>query len=82
MSKFKIELKPCPFCGSAIAPTVMDREEACWIYSETEKKYGEREYVVCCAGKKDGCGASTGFHYYDDIDEAIKDWNRRVNEHV
>ena len=73
------KLKPCPFCGSTTAPTLMDRAEASWSYSEIDKVHGCPEVVVCCAGKKGGCGASTGFSNYDEPEEAIEAWNRRTN---
>ena len=26
----EVKLKPCPFCGSRVAPTIMDQNEAMW----------------------------------------------------
>ena len=68
------ELKPCPFCGSMTAPTVMNESEALFnIDADGE----DMSMVVCCAAKKFGCGASTGF--CDTAEQAVEAWNRRAS---
>lgn len=68
------ELKPCPFCGSTTAPTVMNQNEAQWLDNDAENL----SMVVCCAAKKFGCGASTGF--CDTAEQAVEAWNTRTEE--
>jgi hypothetical protein len=70
------ELNPCPFCGSTTAPTVMNQNEAQWLYNDAENL----SMVVCCAAKKFGCGASTGF--CDTAEQAVEAWNRRASDWI
>ena len=65
-------VKPCPFCGSKTAPTVMDQNQALWADPDFD---GDLRIVVCCAATKGGCGSSTGF--CDDDEKAVAAWNRR-----
>ena len=71
----KIELKPCPFCGSSTAPTVMNQNDALWLDDDFDGE--DLRMVVCCAAKKSGCGASTGLCETDD--EAVEAWNIRAS---
>lgn len=73
----EVKLKPCPFCGSIIAPRVMDQNEAMWIDPDPDYD-GDLEIVVCCATRKGGCGASTGL--CDTSERAVEVWNRRYTE--
>lgn len=76
----KYELKPCPFCGSTTAQTIMTRDEAAWSCDPGDYD-GEIPMVVCCAAKKGGCGASTGFCNDDEEDfgrQAAEAWNKRA----
>ena len=65
------ELKPCPFCGNAKRPRVMDWEgEGCPGY-----------VIICDAAGFDGdprlgCGASSGWG--ETPEEAAERWNRRA----
>lgn len=68
------ELKPCPFCGSMTAPTVMNESEALF---NTDVDREDMSMVVCCAAKKFGCGASTGF--CDTAEQAVEAWNMRAS---
>ena len=70
------ELNPCPFCGSTTAPTVMNQNEAQWLDNDAENL----SMVVCCAAKKFGCGASTGF--CDTAEQAVEAWNRRASDWI
>ena len=70
------ELQPCPFCGSTTAPTVMNQNEAQWLDNDAENP----SMVVCCAAKKFGCGASTGF--CDTAEQAVEAWNRRASDWI
>ncbi len=83
----KYELKPCPFCGSTTAPTIMTREEADWMCDPEEREMydGEIPMVVCCAARKGGCGASTGFCDDDEEDfgrQAAEAWNKRAPDWI
>lgn len=65
------ELKPCPFCGGKMALVV------CREPNYFEGKLNGYQYqVVCDASSGKGCGASCG--YQDDLETAIKEWNRRT----
>ena len=79
-----IELKPCPFCGTADFLQLSDFEGDC-----SNCGYGAwGRRVICSAagwytveagkqhGPKRGCGASVG--YRDTDEEAIEAWNRRA----
>lgn len=70
------ELQPCPFCGSTTAPTVMNQNEAQWLDNDAKNL----SMVVCCAAKKFGCGASTGF--CDTAEQAIEAWNKRASDWI
>lgn len=66
------KLKPCPFCGSVLAPSDMTTRES------YDDNYGcVDEYCVVCDYNNGGCGASTGGGYKT-REEAIKAWNRRA----
>ncbi len=71
----KIDLLPCPFCGSITAPTVMNQNEAQWLDNDIDEE--DLSMVVCCATRKHGCGASTGF--CDTAEQAAKEWNTRAS---
>ena len=58
------QLKPCPFCGSETAPTVVSIMEI--------------EWRVCCKSIHFGCGAYIAFH--DSEQEAIAAWNKRADQ--
>ena len=73
----KAKLKPCPFCGSITAPTIMDQNEAMWVVPDPDYD-GDLEIVVCCASRKGGCGASTGL--CDTSERAVEVWNIRYSE--
>ena len=68
-----VKLKPCPFCGNRKAPTIMDQNQALWADPDYD---GDLSIVVCCATRKFGCGASTGF--CDTSEQAVQAWNRRA----
>lgn len=68
-----VKLKPCPFCGNRKAPTIMDQNQALWADPDYD---GDLSIVVCCATRKFGCGASTGF--CDTSEQAVQAWNRRT----
>lgn len=72
------ELIPCPFCGSTTAPTIMNQYEAQWIDNDMNAE--DQSMVVCCAAKKFGCGASTGF--CDTAEQAVEAWNRRASDWI
>lgn len=74
----KIKLKPCPFCGSITAPTVMNQNEAQWLDNDIDEE--DLGMVVCCATRKHGCGASTGF--CDTAEQAAKAWNKRAPDWI
>jgi Lar family restriction alleviation protein len=59
----EIKLKPCPFCGSKIAPDI------------EEDMY--HNFRVLCRLKAGGCGASTAL--CDKLIAAVKSWNRRTD---
>lgn len=64
----KIEILPCPFCGSEnVKPFHIDGD---WGYSPS------RDYVQC-----NSCGATSGEvkDSNSGMDLAIEKWNRRVN---
>lgn len=73
------KLKPCPFCGSVTAPTLMDKKDASWDYCDDEHEILCPEFVVCCAVRKGGCGTSTGFVQEDEKEYAVELWNRRAD---
>jgi Lar family restriction alleviation protein len=55
-------LKPCPFCGSATAPTLIMRSVS--------------NHVECARPYAGGCG--TRGPYKSDPQEAIAAWNKRA----
>jgi len=72
------ELKPCPFCGSTLAPMVLDENQGLYIeckdcdYGVSSNPYYQ---VVCRANTPFGCGASGGLR--PNKEEAIEAWNER-----
>jgi Lar family restriction alleviation protein len=56
------KLKPCPFCGKKIA--------------SLQEFGGTGYYQVICVITDGGCGSSSGA--YEDLEEPIEEWNRRV----
>lgn len=72
----EVKLKPCPFCGSRVAPTIMDQNKAMW--NDPDPDYDVIHIVVCCAARKGGCGASTGLCENDE--KAVVAWNQRTHE--
>ena len=65
------DLKPCPFCGSKIAPDIVKRIQnyVCW-------------YVVRCYLCKGGCGLEVGSYENDTPEKAASAWNRRVSDNT
>ncbi len=75
------ELKPCPFCGSATAPTVITWDEMTWL----EHEYHSGGNAVICDVLAGGCGSMTGWNSAESNDfntsteaDAIAAWNRRA----
>ena len=64
------KLKPCPFCGSETAPTVID-------LGVDLGTIGSVTIVVCHIPHK-GCGAATNWR--ENSEKAIAKWNHRANE--
>ena len=65
MAEWKIELKPCPFCGAKVD----DKDQPIRLgYA-----YTIDAYCVTC----DRCGANGGHH--DGRVEAIEAWNKRID---
>lgn len=62
------ELKPCPFCGSSIAPSLQDTEEA--------GRLPTNDWQVVCDFTNRGCGGSSGFRPTQE--KAIELWNTRI----
>ena len=61
------DLKPCPFCGEKEPVRFMTRKG----------KDGFRDYFyVLCEYDTGGCGASSGWHHYED--DAVDAWNNRA----
>lgn len=60
------DLKPCPFCGST---DILYFDNSGYTIGPS------LSYGMFCTG----CGAHTELH--DTLDEAIKAWNRRVNDY-
>lgn len=67
--KIDYKLSPCPFCGSAKAPTVTTEQESA--------PYMGFESVVCDMTKGE-CGASSG--YCLSKGEAVSKWNARPEQ--
>ena len=65
-------LRPCPFCGSRVAPFVTR------YWNEAVCDYEENEWHVVCNFNKGGCGGSSGVRGSELA--AIELWNRRANE--
>lgn len=67
------ELKPCPFCGKAVATIANCQElEDCANFEQCE----DCKYVcVICSFTRGGCGASGAYCVTED--EAMDIWNRR-----
>lgn len=83
--KIDYKLSPCPFCGSAKAPTVMTAQESeqCVHFESASCKCFELDAEcevahVVCDMTKGGCGASSGFRMSKG--EAANDWNQRAAE--
>lgn len=75
-------IAPCPFCGSAKAPTVTTAQESeqCVHFESASCKCFELDAEcevahVVCDMTKGGCGASSG--YYLSKGEAVSKWNAR-----
>jgi len=68
----KIELKPCPFCGSEVMPV--------WFHNLKEYRYeGEKgeslDYFKCYS-----CDMETSFNTPFGDDDKIVQWNMRVTQ--
>ena len=66
------ELKPCPFCGNVTHVLLTDNIEL----GDNDEETAVLMYAVVCNYNIEGCGASSG--YYEDSDDAVVAWNRRV----
>lgn len=79
MAKEKWELRPCPFCGSRIAPGVFTLAEIEYTEEDEDRyEYDSRHYAVCCDMTKGGCGVQTGNTYVCTCEEdAVVRWNTR-----
>lgn len=70
-------LERCPFCGNTERVHVI-AYHACDYVDQSEGLDG---FIAICDasgfGRKNGCGAATG--WYETIDEAKAAWNRRSN---
>ena len=64
-------LRPCPFCGSAVAPYVGK------YWNEATCNYEENQWHVVCNFNQSGCGGSSGVR--DSEFRAIELWNRRAD---
>ena len=70
---FVFDLKPCPFCGKNVAE-VYDTID---LWDDNGLDYdGVNKYTIICNFKRNGCGATCGYH--DTIDQAVSRWNTRV----
>lgn len=66
MKKIKVDLKPCPFCGSEAGVQ--------------QDITGKERYHVVCNDLKCKCSLVAGMPVWrDTIEEATRDWNRRTN---
>lgn len=67
-------LKPCPFCGNKLAPTLMDSEELGREIGNEQCK--NIHWSICCDFNDGGCGAEGGFRVNQEA--AIEVWNQRI----
>lgn len=70
-----VDLKPCPFCGSATAPTLLEKRAEDSL-SRTKPYFKQKFWVVICSAFKDGCGASAGC--YRNSTTPVDQWNTRT----
>lgn len=63
-------LRPCPFCGSTVAP------HATRWWNDSRKIYEEHQWQVICNFNKGGCGGASGVRGSEFL--AIELWNRRA----
>lgn len=80
------ELKPCPFCGSTTAPTVMNQNEAQW-YPTNFIALGMVEPPNDNLGSNEGCmSADIGYNGTEDADRTdisrYKEYSHRNNSMI
>lgn len=71
------ELKPCPFCGKAVANVGTVAEHEYMDKDSLGYEFSSTHFDVVCDYENGGCGASTGKQYATP-EEAIDAWNNRV----
>ena len=72
------ELKPCPFCGSTTAPSVMLLSDALFTdEGSPEFEWDSTHYVAVCDFNNGGCGANLICKDGGEK-EASELWNRRI----
>ena len=70
MERPKKEIKPCPFCG---------RKKCVRIRVYPSRDLNDIEFdAVVCDHMHGGCGSESG--HYKRPEDAVKNWNRRINE--
>ena len=67
-------LKPCPFCGSHIAP--MYYSDKTFQEDHNIEPDDISGYYIICSALNGGCGAMSG--WMEDSDTTASKWNRRT----
>ena len=66
------KLRPCPFCGSTTAPSLLRGDEI----TECDENEHSDSWAMVCDAHNGGCGAAAGYHV--NPDSAVHKWNGRA----
>lgn len=80
--------KPCPFCGGRVGIALCDNEGNYHEFEYLMRSYSglgyrlrhtHEENLDCPIARYEEDDGTLGVHIYDTAEEAIKAWNRRID---